>query len=274
MSDTTIGYDSPLSVGLRGGGDVLIWPDRVTSGAEVYPLAELTRAAVVSTPITADVAMPSAGLVPALLLQLRDGRAPLFVPSDPSDAPRVLATILRLRPDLAVAGDAARGASHPASAPAQPPARQESGSAHVSREQVRREGIAPTDRALAGMAHLSIFYMPLLLPLILWLALREGSPYASRQAKQALFFHLLMVGVVSVVVIPVWIVLVISGFTLATASDSSHLPAGGATLLISSLVCGGALMIAIAIALVVYGVYGAVQAFMGNPFHYPLLQRL
>ncbi|HEX8034640.1 MAG TPA: DUF4870 domain-containing protein [Ktedonobacterales bacterium] len=271
MSGASIGDDSPLSVNLRSGGDVLIWPDRVTSGAEVYRLVDLTRAAVVSAPVTANVAVPGAGLVPALLLQLRDGRAPLFVPSDPPDASRMLASILHLRPDLSVDGDTSQGLGDTVTPPVRPPVSQSDGNGYANHGTVQWEGIAATDRLLAGLAHLSVFYAPLLVPLILWLALRGGSLYASRQAKQAFFFHILVLALVAVVIIPLLVVLVIGGLTVA---NSGGLHAGGATLSISSLICGGALMIALAIALSAYGVYGAVQAFMGKPFHYPLLRRL
>ncbi|MGZ3673680.1 MAG: DUF4870 domain-containing protein [Ktedonobacterales bacterium] len=274
MSGATIGYDSPLSVNLRGGGDVLIWPDRVTSGVEVYPLVELTRAVVVSTPVIANVAIPGAGLVPALLLQLRDGRAPLFVPSDPPDASQMLASILRLRPELSADGDTGKSLGDTVTPPVRAPVAQSAGNGYASQGTVQWEGIAATDRILAGLAHLSVFYAPLLVPLILWLALHGGSPYASRQAKQAFFFHILVLALVAVVIIPLWVVLVIGGLTAATASNSNGLHAGGVTLSISSLICGGALMVALAIGLSAYGVYGAVQAFMGKPFHYPLLRRL
>jgi uncharacterized Tic20 family protein len=271
MSSATIGYDSPLSVKLRGGSEVLIWPDRVTSGVEVYPFVELTRVAVVSAPVTAHVAMPGMGIVPALLLQLRDGRAPLFVPSDPPDASRMLASILRLRPDLSMEGETGQGPGNTETPPVRLPVSQSAGNGYASHATVQWEGIAATDRVLAGLTHLSVFYAPLLMPLVLWLALRGGSPYASQQAKQAFFFHILVLAVVAVVIIPLWVVLVIGGLTVAN-SGGRH--GSGAMLSISSLICGGALMVALAIALSCYGVYGAVQAFMGKPFHYPLLRRL
>lgn len=274
MSSTTLGYDLPLSVSLRGGDDVLIWPDRVTLGMEVYPLVELTRVAIVSALVTAGVDVPGSGLVPALLLQLRDGRAPLFVPSDPPDASRMLKSILQLRPEVRAYGDIGQNVGQSVTPPIESPISQGVENGHASHQTVEREHIAATDRVLAGFAHLSVFYMPLLVPLILWLALRSGAPYASRQAKQAFFFHILVLAVVAVGIIPAWVVLVIGGLTVATASRSAELHAGGATLSISSLICGGALMFALAIVLSSFGVYGSLQAFMGRSFHYPLLRRL
>jgi uncharacterized Tic20 family protein len=274
MSSATIDYDSPLSVRLRDGGDVCIWPDRVTSGTEMYPVAEVSRAAVVLAPVTANLDVPGAGLVPALLLQLRDGRAPLIVPSDPSDASRMLASILNLRPELSTERDAGQHTKQPVISPVSSLISQDAANGYASRQIVPQEGIAAIDRILAGFAHLSMFYMPLLVPLILWLALGGGSPYASRQAKQAFFFHALVLALVAVVIIPLWVVLVIGGGTFATTPNSDRLHANGAILSLSSLICGGVLMIVLAVALSIYGVYGSVQAFMGNPFHYPLLRRL
>ena len=43
---------------------------------------------------------------------------------------------------------------------------------------------------MAGLAHLSIFFGALIVPLILWLVNRGKAPYAAQQSKQAFFFHL------------------------------------------------------------------------------------
>src|SRR5215472_12614903 len=48
------------------------------------------------------------------------------------------------------------------------------------------------ETGVAGLAHLSSFFAPLVVPLIIWLVVRDSMPYAARQAKQALFFHLIM----------------------------------------------------------------------------------
>lgn len=274
MSSTTLDYDLPLAVSLRGGGDVLIWPNRVTLSMEVYPLVEVTRLAIVSAPVAADVDAPGSGLAPALLLQLRDGRAPLFVPSALPDASRMLQAILQLWPELRMHGDIDQSMGQPATPPAHSPNSQGVANGDESHQPVQRERIAATDRILAGFAHLSVFYMPLMVPLILWLALRSGAPYASRQSKQAFCFHVLVLTVVAVSIIPAWVMLIIGGLTVATASDSAELHASGAMLSLSSLICGGMLMFVLAVALSGLGVYGSLQAFMGRPFHYPLLRRL
>jgi hypothetical protein len=47
-----------------------------------------------------------------------------------------------------------------------------------------------TDNVLAGLAHLSVFFAPVIFPLIIWIATRKSSPYTSYQGKQAFVFHL------------------------------------------------------------------------------------
>ena len=129
---------------------------------------------------------------------------------------------------------------------------------------------------LAGISHLSIFFGALIVPLIIWLTTRGSSPYASKQAKQAFFFH------VGYTVIEVILSLVAYGFFFAfvfstaatTSPDSGAAPpvfvgVGFIVFLILSLVIS-----AVAIAAIVFGVYGAVQAFNGRPFHYPFLARI
>ena len=63
----------------------------------------------------------------------------------------------------------------------------------------------PHERLVAGVAHLSVLFFPLVLPLILWGAYAHRSPYAARQARQAFLFHLgilVVDGLIIVALIP------------------------------------------------------------------------
>lgn len=232
---------SPVaSIALRGGGSLDVWSDRVVANGRSYPLAELTGAAPVADPA------PSAGMPPrpAIALRGRDGQWITYVPADPPDAQRALDAIYVRRPDLRVPTLPA-GAPFPPTPP--------SGS----------------DTILAGIAHLSIFYAPLLLPLIIWLAAQQSAPYASRQAKQAFFFH------IGLIALAILFVAVLFAATLATAAGS--VLAGdnrGIGLGVFLFIFGG---LALAIGELVgvgYSIYGAIEAFQGHPFSYPFLGRL
>lgn len=121
---------------------------------------------------------------------------------------------------------------------------------------------------LAGIAHLSIFFGGLIVPLIIWLVTRESAPYASRQGKQAFFFHLGLV-IVSFLVVGVWFALFIIFGVAAANADSSGAGLAGATFAGTFLIWG--VFAVVYIGAIVLGVVGAVNAFQGKPFHYPLL---
>ena len=145
------------------------------------------------------------------------------------------------------------GSPPPAGSPLTPPAR-----------------ASKNETVVAGIAHLSSFFAPLIAPLIIWLVARDSMPYASRQGKQAFFFHLLMsiLGTVAFFVLfSIYIsslyATVSQAITSETAPTSIGIPAwffALATFVIIIILSGYAL-----------GVYGAVQAFQGKDFSYPLL---
>ncbi len=62
-------------------------------------------------------------------------------------------------------------------------------------------GYTSTETLLAGLAHLSSLFAPLIAPLLIWLLTRATMPYASRQGKQAFFFHLILSAISLVLVI-------------------------------------------------------------------------
>lgn len=123
---------------------------------------------------------------------------------------------------------------------------------------------------LAGLAHLSIFFGGLIVPLVIWLVTRDSAPYASRQGKQAFFFHLGLV-IISFLVFGIWFALFIGFFGLAAANADSSSGAGfaGASFAGAFLIWG--VYAVVYIGAIVLGVIGAVNAFQGKPFHYPLL---
>lgn len=127
-------------------------------------------------------------------------------------------------------------------------------------------GIPDSERILAGFCHLSVFFAPLIMPLVVWLAAKNSSPYASHQGKQAFFFHLLVSAVALFVALPIFLIFVL-GFAGAAASRRPQLTA----LPILGFTCGWLLIIALVLVEIGFGIYGAIQAFQGRPFHYPLL---
>ena len=102
-----------------------------------------------------------------------------------------------------------------------------------------------SDKIWAVLCHLSSFFsLPLLLPLVVYLAMRGESEYAAGNAREALNFHLSLL-IYIVCCIPLTLILV-----------------------------GIPLMIAIGLGSLVFAIIAAVKASEGGCYHYPLTIRL
>ncbi len=222
------------------------------------------------------IANPSISAAPgtftgaAVYLELRSGKSLTLVPTNYTDSWRVLEALYTVRPELrttlppipdlgARLGGSVQGFfSDPGS-----------------------------EKVVAGIAHLSIFFLPIVLPLVLWLALKDSLPYASHQAKQALWFHILtplaflvffaLTALLVVVVTLAAGALGIAG--VASSSGGSPLPllpiagVGGIFgILLFFLFWIGA--VGLSIGSIVLAIVGAIQGFEGKPFHYPFLGRI
>ena len=255
MESSVTGQEPQATIALRDDGNMDLWPDRLAFPAGSFVLADLVWVGLVTD--TSAPPTPFRQPVPAIGLRLRDGRGAIFSPADPANAMGFLDAILALRPEL-------RPDLRLPPAPAYPPS---PGPTHPS-------GVPDGQRALAGISHLSVFFAPLLLPLIVWLVVRESMPYASQQAKQAFFFHLLSAAIaVVVIVVPLLIVLgLVKGGAPALVGHS--FASGVGFLPIAAFFCGFGLMLLLVVCEIVFAMYAAVQAFQGRPFHYPLLSRI
>jgi uncharacterized Tic20 family protein len=269
-----------LSIALRDGGTIDLWPDRLTGADQVIPLADVQR-----------VRLAGDAAAPFVSLGLPGGTL-AATPADPPDARRLLDAILARRPDLrtppfAVSPEPTGYAPPPPPTGAPPPWGQyapggyappppgygppppgygygyypPSAIAHPS-------GIPDSERILAGFCHLSVFFAPLIMPFVVWLAAKNSSPYASHQGKQAFFFHLIY-GVLGAVVGMVIFFTVFAGFfgALTRSSNPGSAPFGA----FAGLFLIWGLIAVISLVEIGFGIYGAVQAFQGRPFHYPLL---
>ncbi len=230
------------SIALRGGDSLVIWSDRIVAAGRTYPLAELTGAALSVDPANRAGAPPW----PAISLRGRDGVWITYVPADPPDAQRALEAIYARRPDLRVVQ------GPPAPAPYGAPPAPSGG-----------------ETVLAGIAHLSIFFAPILLPLVIWLASEQSAPYASRQGKQAFVFHLGLIGVA--------ILVVVAAFAASIAAASGAVFSGdhrGLGLAFILFLLGGLALFVVELVGIGYAIYGAIESFQGHPFSYPFLHQL
>jgi uncharacterized protein len=247
-----------MQFALRGGGVAEIRGENLVTGDQSYPVRDIAWVGLVVDPASA---APGAPPSPAVGIQMRDGSHAALAPADPPDAWRLLGAIHEARPDLRSPVPPPPGAQQPG---VQPPPPYDYPPYGYALPQTSSN----SDNVLAGLAHLSVFFAPLILPLVVWLAMRNSSPYASRQGKQAFFFHLFFAALTFVTLI-----LLYAGFfsiVLASSSDGSPSDFNGFSPLL--LLLGLYAIIGIlGLVQTIFSIIGAVQAFQGKPFHYPLL---
>jgi uncharacterized Tic20 family protein len=258
-----------MQFALRGGGIAEIRGDTLVAGDQNYPVRDIAWVGLVVDPATAS---PGAPPNPAVGVQMRDGSHTALAPADPPDAWRLLGALHEARPDLRGPVPPPPGAQPPG---AQPPGAQPPGAQPPPPYGYPPYGYAAprpsnSDNVLAGLAHLSVFFAPVIFPLIIWIAMRKSSPYTSYQGKQAFVFHLFF-WVLSVTAVVVFIFY--GGFFGPNSPFFSPISPNGPSDFTPFFVILGfdALLGVLSLVQTIFSIIGAVQTFQGKPFHYPLL---
>lgn len=265
-----------LAFPLRSGESGALQGETLTVGQRQIPLRDIVSARLVAD-TTAPVP-PGMPPTPGVSLQLSDGGVIAFTPVEQLDCWRLLQTLAAARPELAAPLPPPPGAYGPATgymgAPGAggytPPPGYTPGPGYNYGAGYGMPYPTESEKTLAGICHLSFFFAPLILPLIIWLAMGKTQPYASQQAKQAFWFHLVFVGlsVIAFIVLEVYL------WTNLLSTMNSGAPPDPATfnmnfipvMLVCYLVMGLAGLVNL-----IFSIIGAVFAFQGKPFHYPLL---
>ena len=255
-----------IGIPLRSGGALSVWSDRLEVAGASYPLADIAWAGLVNDPASPQGAQP----LPAVAWRMANGQYASSTPADPPHAWQILEALFAQRPDLRTPlPPPAPSAAQPGSWGPPPPQ-------YGYPPAYAGPGYAPpqsndNQTVMAGLAHLSIFFGALIVPLILWLVNRGKSPYAAQQSKQAFFFHVGLFVVEMVILIPGYIIIFSSMFAF-TPSGNESVPSMAGFFGGFFIVWGA--LIAIQIVAIVFGIIGAVKAFKGEPFHYPLMGRV
>jgi uncharacterized Tic20 family protein len=249
-----------MQFALRGGGVAEIRGENLVAGDQSYPVRDIAWVGLVVDPATGT---PGAPPNPAVGIQMRDGSHAALAPADPPDAWRLLGAIHEARPDLRGPVPPPSGAQQPGSQPPPPYGYPPYGYAQP-------RAASNSDNVLAGLAHLSVFFAPVIFPLIIWVAMRKSSPYASYQGKQAFVFHLFF-WVLSIAALIVFFFY--GGFFGPNSFLFSSLGPDSPDAFSPFLVILGfeALLGILGLVETIFSIIGAVQAFQGKPFQYPLL---
>ncbi len=274
---------SALIITLRNGATCILRDGALTSGDTTVPLSQLVFATLV-----ADVSVPVApGMppAPAVALQLANGASYFLTPLEQADATRLLQAIHTARPDLAQPSPATPppyGPGYGAGPGYGPPPGYNPGpgyppsyGAPVYPGYPPQSSAPDSDRGFGVLAHLSGFFLPVILPLILWLALRTSHPYASKQAKQAFVFQLCVwgLGIVLIGVSYGYSMYSLFSFMSSLPTNPTTAPSFPIGWFIGFFVTEG-IAILWSLTNLVASVIASMQVAQGKPFHYPLLGRL
>ena len=267
-----------LSFPLRSGETCALLSETLSVGQRQIPLRD-----IVSAGLVADLAIPvPAGMppTPGVSLRLSDGAKLAFTPVEQLDCWRLLQALAAARPALASPLPPPPGARRPDGAasgywgqpmygygygPGYPPPGYFPPYGAV--------GPSESEKTLAGICHLSVFFAPVVLPLVIWLAMRRTQPFASQQAKQAFGFHLLFAAIGFVAAVGMQFFFFATTFSAASSASQGAAPTPVSidmTVLPGIFAFYGLLM-ALGLINIVFSVIAAIQAFQGKPFHYPLL---
>lgn len=253
-----------LSFALRSGETCALSPDTLTVGQRAVALRDIISAGLVAdTSVPVPPGMPP---TPGVALQLVDGGTLAFTPTEQIDCWRLLQALYAAQPRLSAPLPPPPGATGPVySAP--PP--------YYAIPPVHGYAYAPTsptetERTLAGLCHLSVFFAPVILPLIIWLAMRRSQPYASTQAKQAFFFHLGFSILAIIGVVSLQAIFLSGAFSAAQTASATDPMQFDLTMLPFIIAIYGAMGV-VGLIDTIFSIIAAVHGFQGKPYHYPLL---
>ncbi|HEX9069904.1 MAG TPA: DUF4870 domain-containing protein [Ktedonobacterales bacterium] len=241
---------------LKDGRACQITTEQIIVGEASWRLADLTLAQMVVDP--SELPVPGVMPPPAIAIRGADAAVQVLSPEHPQDAWTALHDLHIARPDLAPPlpppGYASPGYGFSPYAPVDP-----------------NRPRSSSDTVLAGLSHLSIFFAPVIFPLIVWLVTRSSSPFTARHGKQAFVFHLFF-ALLQAMFIALYFVVVFGGIGLLSSggfgsSDPGSFPAWifiGYFAVIGLAIIGGLIQM-------VFSIIGGIKAFQGERYSYPLL---
>lgn len=128
------------------------------------------------------------------------------------------------------------------------------------------------EKMLGLLAHLSIFFGGIILPIILWATQKDKSKFVRFHSLQAIFFHIAYVGLIVIFVMLVAVIMVISGvglgmFNEGNMNSSSGLPV---VMIIMMVAMYGGIFL-IVFGGIGYAIYVAIKTYKGALIRIPVI---
>ncbi len=128
------------------------------------------------------------------------------------------------------------------------------------------------ERLLGMLAHLSIFFGGIILPIILWATQKDKSKFVTYNSLLALFFHISYTVLIIFYVIFMVIVLLVLGVGFGSMQSQSGGEMSGAMIIVMIVLYAGMfLMIFLGIG---YGIYLAIKTYQGKLVSVPILGKI
>lgn len=259
-----------IGIPLRSGGALSMWPDRLETAGVSYPLADIAWAGLVNDPASPQGAQP----LPAVAWRMANGQYASVTPADPPHAWQILEALYTQRPDLRTPlPPPAPSVAHPGGW-GPPPPQYGYSSAYAG------SGYAPpqsndNQTVMAGLAHLSILFGAPWVALILWLVNRGKLPFAADNARRAFFYQLAYLVIVLVATGIFFVVYFGQIFPqLMSASYTTPYSSYNFMSFYGFILIFDGVLLVVQIVAIIFGVIGAVKAFQGKTYHYPLMGRV
>lgn len=128
------------------------------------------------------------------------------------------------------------------------------------------------ERLLGMLAHLSIFFGGIILPIILWATQKDKSKFVSYNSLLALFYHISYTVLIVLYVIFMVVILLVMGVGFGTMQKNSGGDMSGVMIIFMILLYAG--MFVLIFVGIGYGIYLAIKTYQGKLVSVPILGKI
>lgn len=128
------------------------------------------------------------------------------------------------------------------------------------------------ERLLGMLAHLSIFFGGIILPIILWATQKDKSKFVSYNSLLALFYHISYTVLIVLYVIFMVVILLVMGVGFGTMQKNSGGDMPGVMVIFMILLYAG--MFVLIFVGIGYGIYLAIKTYQGKLVSVPILGKI
>lgn len=131
--------------------------------------------------------------------------------------------------------------------------------------------IRSDERMISLFAHFSLFLGGILLPIIFWATNKDKSKFVTFHSLQALWFHIVYIGVIMILAVVMVAVVIVFGVGMGALMGSGSGGKEMPVFIIVAMVAFYIALFAVIFAAIGYSVYMGVKAYQGKLVKYPII---